>query len=67
LLERAGFVEVWLAASSAVSTGVASSLAAPDTPAWDTVLALERLACVEPGYVDAGTHLIATGRRPGPA
>jgi len=64
LLERGGLVDVWLSASSALSTGVASSLAAAGTPAWDTVLELERIACVEPGYLDAGTHLIATARRP---
>lgn len=64
LLERGGFVDVWLSASSALSTGVASSLVAPGTDAWHTLLELERLACVEPGYLDAGPHLIATAHRP---
>ena len=64
LLERGRLVDIWLSASSALSTGLASSLAAPDTEAWHTLLELERLACVEPGHLDAGTHLIATARRP---
>jgi SAM-dependent methyltransferase len=36
LLERSGFVDLWLSASSALSTGVPSSLVAPDTEAWRT-------------------------------
>lgn len=64
LLERSSFLDVWLSASSALSTGVPSSLVAPDTEAWRTLLELERMACVEPGYLDAGTHLMATARRP---
>jgi SAM-dependent methyltransferase len=66
LLERSGLVDIWLSASSALSTGKPPSLAAPGTAAWDTLLELERAACVEPGYLDAGTHLIATAHRPGP-
>ena len=64
LLERGRFVDIRLSASSALSTGVASSLVAPETEAWHTLLELERMACVEPGHLDAGTHLIATARRP---
>jgi SAM-dependent methyltransferase len=64
LLDRGGFIDLRLSASSALSTGVASSLVAPATAAWHTLLELESLACVEPGYLDAGTHLIATARRP---
>lgn len=64
LLERSGFVDLWLSASSALSTGIPSSLVAPDTEAWRTLLELERMACVEAGYLDAGPHLIATARRP---
>jgi SAM-dependent methyltransferase len=63
LLERSQLVDIWLSASSALSTGVPSSLVAPDTEAWHTLLELERIACVEPGYLDAGPHLIATARR----
>jgi len=63
LLERGGLVDVWLSASSALSTDVASARVAPGTDAWHTLLELERMACVEPGYLDAGTHLIAAARR----
>jgi len=64
LLERGRWIDLWLSASSALSTGVPSSLVPPDTEAWHTLLELERMACIEPGYLDAGTHLIATARRP---
>jgi SAM-dependent methyltransferase len=67
LLARGGFVDVWLSASSALSTGVASSLVAPGTEAWHTLLELERMACVEPGYLDAGTHLIAVALTANPS
>jgi ubiquinone/menaquinone biosynthesis C-methylase UbiE len=63
-LERGGFVELWLSASSALSMGVASSVAAPGSDAWQMLLELERMACVEPGLLDAGPHFIATARRP---
>jgi SAM-dependent methyltransferase len=66
LLERGELVDIWLSASSALATGLPSSLVVPGTPAWETLLELERAACVEPGYLDAGTHLIATARRPDP-
>jgi len=67
LLARGGWIDLRLSASSALSTGVASSLAPPDTDAWHTLLELERMAGVEPGHLDAGPHLIATARRPATA
>ena len=64
LLERHDLADIRITASSALSTGVASALVASATPTWNTLLELERSACVEPGYIDAGTHLIAVARRP---
>jgi SAM-dependent methyltransferase len=63
LLDRGELVDIWLSASSALATGAAAEIA-PGTPVWDLLLELEREACVEPGYLDAGTHLIATAHRP---
>jgi hypothetical protein len=64
LLEAHDLVDVELSASSALSTNVASSVAAADSPPWLAVLELERVACAEPGYLDAGTHLLGLARRP---
>ena len=64
LLDAHDLVDVELSASSALSTGVASSVVAADSPPWLAVLALERVACAEPGYLDAGTHLLGLARRP---
>lgn len=62
-LESAGLEIRWLSAASAVSTGHESSLVADNSPEWEALLEFERSACVEPGYLDAGTHLIAVVRR----
>jgi len=64
LLERHNLTDIEVSASSALSTGIPASLVAPGTQQWTTLLALERAACAEPGYRDAGTHLIAVARRP---
>lgn len=63
LLERAGLEVLWLSAASAVSTGQDSSLVADSPTLWDALVEYERAACADPGYLDAGTHLIAVARR----
>ena len=64
LLEAHQLTDVQVSASSALSTGAASALVTAGSPQWDTLLELERAACTEPGYLDAGTHLIGTAQRP---
>lgn len=64
VLEAHRLDDVELRASSALSTGASAELVATDSPAWPVLLELERAACAEAGYLDAGTHLIATARRP---
>jgi SAM-dependent methyltransferase len=61
-LRRGGLELVFLSASSALSTGVELSLA-EDPSTWSALLEYERAACVERGYLDSGTHLIAVCRR----
>jgi len=61
-LEGAGLTLVSLSASSALTTGVAADVAC-DAATWSALLEFERMACVEPGYLDSGTHLIAVCRR----
>lgn len=63
LLERNELEILHLAASSAISTGLDKTLAKTDEQ-WQALLDWERTACVEPGYLDAGTHLIAVARKP---
>lgn len=61
-LRRGGFELLLLSASSALSTGV--PLPAGDDPAGlSALLEYERAACVERGYVDSGSYLIAVARR----
>lgn len=61
-LDRPELELVWLSASSAVTTGLAPSILS-NAESWDLVLEFEAMACTEPGYLDAGTHLIAVVRR----
>lgn len=60
-LERFALELLWLSASSAITTGVELG-ALTDERKWDMVLDFEMMACSEPGYLDAGTHLIAVAR-----
>jgi SAM-dependent methyltransferase len=62
LLRRHGLTIELISASSALSTGLDAGLAT--TPErWRELMEWERTACVEPGNLDAGTHLIAMARR----
>jgi 2-polyprenyl-3-methyl-5-hydroxy-6-metoxy-1,4-benzoquinol methylase len=61
-LRRGGLEVLFLCASSALSTGVALP-DARDASMWSALLEYERAACVERGYLDSGTHLIAVCRR----
>lgn len=61
-LRRGGLDLLSLSASSALSTGI--EVAAPSDPStWSALLEYERAACVERGYLDSGTHIIAVARR----
>ncbi len=61
-LTRPGLAVEQLSASSALATGVENEfLTAPAQ--WQPLLEYEAVACSEPGYVDAGTHLLAAVRR----
>lgn len=53
---------LWLSASSALTTGFEANVL-PSEQSWGLVLELEEVACTQPGYLDAGTHLIAAVRR----
>jgi len=60
-LQEPGLQLLHMSASNAVSTGHDISLS--DSPAtWDHLLELEAEACVEPGMIDAGSHIIAVAR-----
>jgi SAM-dependent methyltransferase len=61
-LHRPSLELLWLSASSAITTGVDRATVA-DEQRWPLILDLESQACIEPGYLDAGTHLIAALRR----
>lgn len=61
-LRRAGLEVLSLSASSALSTGVEVPLGS-DPSTWSALLEYERAACVERGYIDSGSHLIAVARR----
>ena len=61
-LDRSDLALEWLSASSAITTGVDAAVL-PAESSWRLVLDFEAMACVEEGYLDAGTHLIAAVRR----
>lgn len=61
-LDRPELALEWLSASSAITTGVDSTVL-PDERSWGLVLDIEARACTDEGYLDAGTHLIAAVRR----
>lgn len=61
-LRRGGLELLFLSASSALSTGVALPNEM-DSSTWSALLEYERAACVERGYLDSGSHLIAVCRR----
>lgn len=61
-LRRAGLEVLLLSASSALSTGVEIPLGS-DPSTWSALLEYERAACVERGYLDSGSHIIAVARR----
>jgi SAM-dependent methyltransferase len=63
-LRRGGLDLLSLSASSALSTGVEMP-AASDPSTWSALLEYERAACVERGYLDSGSHIIAVARRTG--
>ena len=60
-LERPGLELLSISAASALSTGHASS-SVLDSARWEALLEFEEAACIEAGYLDAGTHLIAVAR-----
>jgi SAM-dependent methyltransferase len=61
-LRRGGLELLALSASSALSTGLDRPLGS-DPSAWSALLEYERAACIERGYLDSGTQLIAVARR----
>lgn len=61
-LERGELETLLLSASSAVTTGLDTSMLS-DEQRWPFLLEVESEACIQPGYVDAGTHMIAVVRR----
>jgi SAM-dependent methyltransferase len=61
-LRRGGLELLSLSASSALSTGV-DLPPASDPSTWSALLEYERSACVERGYLDSGSELIAVARR----
>ena len=61
-LRRGGLELLSLSSSSALSTGLDRPLGS-DPSAWSALLEYERAACVERGYLDSGTQLIAVARR----
>jgi SAM-dependent methyltransferase len=61
-LRRGGLELLSLSASSALSTGVELPTAS-DPSAWSALLEYERSACIERGYLDSGSELIAVARR----
>jgi SAM-dependent methyltransferase len=60
-LRRGGLELLSMSASSALSTGIELPTSDPST--WSALLEYERAACVERGYLDSGTQLIAVARR----
>lgn len=63
LLDASGLETVYLSASSAISTGLDRALAGSPEQ-WQALMDWERKACVESGYLDAGTHIIAVAESP---
>jgi len=61
-LRRGGLELLSLSASSALSTGLDRPVGG-DPSAWSPLLEYERAACIERGYLDSGTQLIAVARR----
>jgi SAM-dependent methyltransferase len=61
-LRRGGLELLSLSASSALSTCLELPVAS-DPSTWSALLEYERAACVERGYLDSGTQLIAVARR----
>src|SRR6266576_2173392 len=57
-LEKPGLTVEHLSASSALATGVETEFITT-AEQWEAWLEYEAVACVEPGYLDAGTHLLA--------
>jgi hypothetical protein len=51
-----------MSAPSAIATGVEREFLVEPSH-WEALLEYERAACTEPGYLDAGTHLLAAARR----
>lgn len=68
-LEGHGARVVSLSASNALTTGYHPGLDGlmKDPARWQTLLGLEIQACLQPGLLDMGTHLIAVGVKPDPA
>jgi len=65
-LAKPGLEVEQISASSALATGVENEfITAPEQ--WEALLEYEATACDEPGYCDAGTHLLAVVRRDSPA
>jgi SAM-dependent methyltransferase len=62
LLDRSDLSLEWISASSGVATGLERGVVT-DERSWQLVLEFELEACRQPGYLDAGTHLIAAVRR----
>lgn len=72
---RAGELEAWLkqaglqvlaiSASNGLSTGWEEPLAElqQDQEKWDYLLELEVEACSQPGFIDAGTHILAVAKK----
>jgi hypothetical protein len=61
-LEKPGLTVEQISASSALATGVENEFITA-LEQWEAWLEYEAVACVEPGYLDAGTHLLAAVRR----
>src|SRR2546425_12353843 len=61
-LEKPGRTVEQISASSALATGVETEFITT-AEQWEAWLEYEAVACVEPGYLDAGTHLLAAVRR----
>jgi SAM-dependent methyltransferase len=61
-LDRGDLETLLLSASSAVTTGLDVARLS-DERRWPFLLEVESAACIEPGFLDAGTHMIAVVRR----
>jgi len=64
-LQSHGLSVEFMSASSGLSAvhGEALNEVRADEEKWNELLRMEILACQQPGYLDAGTHLIAAGRK----